>query len=90
VGVKERSFYFSFVDLKKKTFDRVPREVTRWALMKAGVEELLVKAVVAIYRGAQTVVRTEDSKAFNVKVGLLQGFVLSPQLFLIIMETQQQ
>ena len=37
---------------------------------------------------AQTVVRTTegDSKLFNVKVGLHQGSVLSPQLFVIVME----
>ena len=51
---------------------RVPREVTRWALRKAGVDEWLVKAVMTMFEGAQTVVRiTEgDSKVFNVKVGL--------------------
>jgi len=50
----------------RQTFDRVPREVTRWALRKAGVEERLVNAVMAMYEGAQTVVRTAegDSKAF--------------------------
>ena len=42
----------------------------------------------AMYEGAQTVVRTTegDSKAFNVKVGLNQGSVLSPLLFVIVME----
>jgi len=30
--------YFAIVDLEK-AFDRVPREVTGWALTKAGVEE---------------------------------------------------
>ena len=36
----------------------------------------------------QTVVRTTegDSKAFNVKVGLHQGSVLSPLLFVTVME----
>jgi len=29
---------------------------------------------------------TGDSKAFNVKVGLYQGYVLSPLLFVIVME----
>jgi len=52
------------------------------------VDEWLVKAVLAMYEGAQTVVRTTegDSKAFNVKVGLHQGSVLSPLLFVIVME----
>jgi len=68
-GCKRKKLYFAFVDLEK-AFDRVPREDTRWALRKAGVEEWLVKAVVAMYEGAQTVVRTTegDSKAFNVKI----------------------
>jgi len=70
-GCKGKKLYFVFVDLEK-AFDRVPREVTRWALRKAGVDEWLVKAVMAMYEGPQTVVRTTegDSKAFNVKVGL--------------------
>ena len=48
----------------------------------------MVKAVMAMYEGAQTVVRTTegDNKAFNVKVGLHQGSVWSPLLFVIVME----
>ena len=78
-GCKGKKLYFAFVDLEE-AFDRVPREVTRWALRKAGVDEWLVKAVMAMYEGAQTVVRTTegDSKAFNVRVGLHQGSVLVP------------
>ena len=70
-GCKRKKLYFAFVDLEKAP-DREPREVTRWALRKAGVDEWLVKAVMAKQEGAQTVVRTTegDSKAFNVKVGL--------------------
>ena len=87
-GCIGNKLYFDFVDLEK-AFDRVPRDGTRWALRKAGVDEWLVKAVMAImamYEGAQTVVRTGDSKAFNVKIGLHQGSVLSPLLFVIVME----
>ena len=77
-GSKGKKLYYAFVDLEK-AFDGVPREVTRWALRKAGVKEWLVSKVMATYKGAETVVRTSegDSKAFSVKVGLHQGSVLS-------------
>jgi len=35
---KGKKLYFGFVDLEK-AFDRVPREVIRWAMHKLGVEE---------------------------------------------------
>jgi len=35
--VKSKKLYFGFVDLEK-AFDRVPREVIRWAMYKIGVE----------------------------------------------------
>ena len=58
MGVKERSSTLLLRDLKKHLIEYpVPREVTRWALRKAGVDEWLVKAVTAMYEGAQTVVR---------------------------------
>jgi len=34
---KGKKLYFCFVDLEK-AFDRVPREVKRWAMRKLGVE----------------------------------------------------
>ena len=37
-GCKGKKLNFAFVDLEKH-LTRVPREVTRWALRKAGVEE---------------------------------------------------
>ena len=49
--------YFGFVDLEK-AFDRVPREVIRKAMRKLGVEECLIAAVMSMYTGAKTVVRT--------------------------------
>jgi len=35
----------------KTAFDRVPREVIRWAMRKLGVEELFVSAVMSMYSG---------------------------------------
>jgi len=60
-GCKGKKLYFAFVDLEK-AFDKVPRDVTRWALRKAGVDEWLVKATMAMYEGAQTVVRTAQQQ----------------------------
>ena len=69
----------------RKDFDRVPREVISWVMHKLGVEEWLVSAVMFIYAGAKTVVRTVygNSKVFEVKVGMHQGSGLSPLLFVI-------
>jgi len=55
---------------------------------KLGVEEWLVSAVMSMYSGAKTVVRTVygNSKSFDVKVGMHQGSALSPLLFVIVME----
>jgi len=55
--VKGKKLYFGFVDLEK-AFDRVPREVISWAMHMLGVEEWLVSAVMSMYIGVTTVVRT--------------------------------
>jgi len=59
------------VDLEK-AFDRVLREVIRWAMRKLGVEEWLVSAVMSMYTGAKTIVRTVygNSSSFEVNVGM--------------------
>jgi len=75
------------VDLEK-AFDRVPRQVIRWAMCKLGVEEWLVSAVMSMYTGAITAVRTVygNSNGFEVKVGMHSGSALSPLLFVIVIE----
>ena len=55
--IKGKKLYFGFVDLEK-ALDRVPTEVISWAMHKLGVEEWLVSAVMSMYAGAKTVVRT--------------------------------
>ena len=77
----------AFVDLEK-AFDRVPRKVLWWAMRKLGVDEWLVKLVQAMYTNASCRVRVgaSYSEDFSVKVGVHQGSVLSPLLFIIVLE----
>ena len=84
---KQKELWMAFVDLEK-AYDRVPREVVRWALRKSGVEEWLVRAVMAMYEGTVTRIRSDrgSSDWFEARVGLHQGSVLSPLLFIIVLE----
>jgi len=70
------------VDLEK-AFDRVPKEVIRWAMRKLEVEGWLVSAVMSMYTGAKTVVRTVygNGSGVEVKAGMHQVSALSPLLF---------
>ena len=81
---KKKKLYYALVDIEK-AFDRVPREVVRWALRKLGVDEWLTRTVMALYTEACTVDITDAglSESFEVTVGLHQGSVLSPLLVLL-------
>ena len=59
----------------------------RWDLRKLGVDEWLIRTVMALYTEACTVVKTDAglSERFDVKVGLHQGSALSPLLFALVM-----
>ena len=84
---KSKVLYFAFVDLEK-AFDRVPRKVIWWALRTVGVEEWIVKVIQSMYDGPRSQIRVGDaySDSITVKVGVHQGSVLSPLLFIIVLE----
>ena len=83
---RNKELWMAFVDLEK-AFDRVPREVVWWALRCMGVDEWIVSVIKAMYEDATTTVRVNgrESKAFSVRVGVHQGSVLSPLLFIIVL-----
>ena len=82
-----KRLYMAFVDLEK-AFDRVLRKVIWWALRKLGVDEWIVRLVQGMYSNARSRVRVGEgySEEFEVKVGVHQGSVLSPLLFIIVLE----
>ena len=84
---KDKTLYLAFVDLEK-AFDRVPRKVVWWAMRKMKVPEVLVRTVQAMYHNASARVRvgTSFSEKIDVKVGLHQGSVLSPLLFIMVLQ----
>ena len=84
---KNRKLYFAFVDLEK-AFDRVARKVIWWAMRKLGIEEWIVRFMQAMYNNTRSRVRVNNtySDEFGVKVGVHQGSVLSPFLFVIVLE----
>ena len=57
-------------------------------MRKIGVDEWVITAIMATYKNARSSVHLnhEYSNEFNIKVGVHQGAVLSPLLFIIVME----
>ena len=82
-----KRLYIAVMDLEKG-FDLVPRKVILWAIRKLGVEEWIVKLVREMNENVKSGVRVVKglSEEFAVKVGVHQGSVLSPQLFIIVLE----
>ena len=79
-----KPLYVAFVDLQK-AFDRVPRDVIWRAMPKLGIDQWLVQSM---YKDVRSRVRVGDgySKEFGVGVGVHQGSVLSPLLFIIVLK----
>ena len=84
---KKLKLYHIFVDLEK-AFDRVPREVIRWALRRQKVPERLINLIMALFHDTKSRVKTLAgiSEDFDIEVGVHQGSSISPLLFIIVME----
>ena len=65
---KGKRLYMCFVDLEK-AFDRVPRKVLEWVMMKKEIPEVLVRSVMSLYEGAKTRVSVDSelSEEFEVR-----------------------
>ena len=81
------SMALGFVDLEK-AFDTVPREMVMATLLWMGVPEAEVRMVEGTYEKttARVVVGEGASEEFEVKIGLRQGSMLSPLLFIAVLD----
>ena len=84
---KRRQLFHIFVDLEK-AFDRIPRAAIRWALRRQCVPERLVASVLNLYESttSKVAVAGDLSDDFPIEVGVHQGSILSPLLFIIVTE----
>ena len=81
-----KDLFECFVDLEK-AYDRVPRDKLWKVLQEYGVDGQLLRAIKSFYCRPEVCVRVngKQSKPFHVGVGLRQGCVLSPLLFIVYM-----
>ena len=81
------SMALGFVGLDK-AFDRVPREMVMATLRWMGVPEAEVRIVEGMYENTTATVMVGEgaSEEFEVKIGLRQGIVLSPLLFIAVLD----
>ena len=88
---KRRDLWAAFVDVEK-AYDRLPRKMVWWALKQQGVDEKTIRVIQILYESSRAMVRigttngVKYGKEFEVKIGVHQGSVLSPLLFITVME----
>ena len=77
----------TFIDFKK-AFDSINRKVMFAVLRHYGLPEPLVNATGALYNNSKSAVMVEGnvSDPFEVSTGVLQGDVLAPFLFIILVD----
>ena len=72
----------------EKACDTVPREMVMATLRWMGVPEAEVRLVEGMYKGmkGRVLVGPGMSESFSVNIGLRQGSILSPLMFIMVME----
>jgi exonuclease III len=77
----------TFIDFKK-AFDSINRKVMFAVLRHYGIPEAVVNAISALYNNSKSAVMVDGSISdpFNVSTGVLQGDVLAPFLFIVLVD----
>src|SRR5687768_5982162 len=78
-----KDLHMIFIDLEK-AFNRIPRDLIWTALRSHGVPEQYVQIIMDMYKDVTTRCTARTSESFFVLLGVHQGSVLSPLLFIIV------
>jgi len=84
---RKRNLHMVFIDLGK-AYDKVPREILWWTLMKKGAPIKYIDIIRDIYNGVVANVRICEgiTNNFSIITRLYKGSTLSPLLFAILMD----
>ncbi len=84
---KQRSLFITYVDFKK-AFDSIDRSMMFAILRNYGIPEKIVDAIRVLYDDSkcQVFLKGQLSEPFDVTTGVLQGDVLAPFLFIIVID----
>jgi len=84
---QKKDLHMVFIDLEK-AYDKVPRNVMWWALLRHKVPTKYITLIKDMYNNVVTSVRTcdGDTNDFPINIGLHQGSALSPYLFALVMD----
>ncbi|KAI5715485.1 hypothetical protein M8J77_016861 [Diaphorina citri] len=87
----DKNLWIAFLDIKK-AFDAIKREKVWEALNNVGVSMNMISRITEMYQGITSSVKTcfGITDSFEIKSGLRQGGVLSPLLFILVMDQIQK
>ena len=87
--MQKKKNILGFADLEKeKGFDWVPCGIRYWGIQKLRIDEWIIEIVKSMYDSAHSKVKITNSysKPIIISVGVHQGSLLSPLLFITVME----
>ncbi|CAF0980581.1 unnamed protein product [Brachionus calyciflorus] len=86
-SARQLPLFITFIDFKK-AFDSISRKMMFGILRHYGIPEKIVRAIEVLYKDSRSQVYVDGvcSEDFKISSGVLQGDVLAPSLFIIVLD----